>query len=196
MNDSIKTPFRKGRWLTGISGAINSSTNELKSTDEKGSSNEYAFNILGGNFIADRWLIGGIIQMDRSDADGLADISTEGLFIGPFASRYFSASERGSLFLALAPGYTRYRNELSFVDDLEENVELSEGSGFGLIINLGYSYVVFDRIAFDIGVSLGQRWVNVERRIEPGDIVLSDDITLRNISFSFGFRVLLDQLLQ
>lgn len=194
--DSTSTPFRQGRWLTGITGTISSSANESKSTDERTSSNEYALNILGGKFFRDRWLVGGIVQMDRSDADGLTDLNTESLFLGPLVTHYFSASEHGSLNLTLAPGYTRYNNTIRFIDDLEENIETSEGSGFGFIINLGYSYVVFDRIAFDIGVALTQRWLNVERRLEPGDIVFSDDINLRDISFSFGFRVLLDRFLQ
>ncbi|MEN8799404.1 MAG: hypothetical protein ABF293_09165 [Flavobacteriaceae bacterium] len=194
--DSTVTPFRKGRWLTGITGTISSSVNESKSTDERTSSNEYALNILGGKFFKDRWLVGGIIQMDRSDADGLTDLNTESLFLGPMVTHYFSDSERGSLNLTLSPGYTRYNNSISFLDDLEENIEESEGSGFGFIANLGYSYVVFDRIAFDIGVALSQRWLNVERRVDPGNVVFSDDINLRDISFSFGFRVLLDSFLQ
>lgn len=194
--DSTITPFRKGRWLTGITGTISSSVNETKSTDERTSSNEYALNIVGGNFFRDRWLVGGIVQMTRSDADGLTDLNSESLFLGPLISRYFSDSDRGSLFLTLSPGYTRYNNTISFMDDLDENFEESEGSGFGFIVNLGYSYVVFDRIAFDIGVAISQSWLNVERRLEPGDVVFSDDINLRDISFSFGFRVLLDRLLE
>jgi hypothetical protein len=190
------TPFRKGRWLTGITGTISSSVNELKSTDERTNSNEYALNIVGGNFFRDRWLVGGIVQMDRSDADGLADLNAESLFLGPLVTHYFSDSEHGSLYLAISPGYTRYKNTIRFMDDVDENIEASEGSGFGFIVNLGYSYVVLDRIAFDIGVAITQRWLNVERRLDPGEVVFSDDINLRDISFSFGFRVLLDRFLQ
>ena len=195
-NDSAQTPFRKGRWITGITGSINSSLVDVKSEEERTSSNEYSFNILGGNFFQDRWLVGGVIQMDRSDADALTDLTTETLFLGPFVSRYFSDSERGSLYLLLSPGYTRYRNLIRLTDDLELIEEKSEGSGFGVIINLGYSYVVFDRIAFDIGVTVAQRWLNVERIQQPGNVVFEDDITLRDISFSFGFRVILDKFLQ
>ncbi len=194
--DSIGTPFRKGRWITGISGTISSSVNETKSTGERTTSNAYALNIVGGQFFKERWLVGGIVQMNRSDAEGLTDLKTESLFLGPLITRYFSDTERGSLYLTLAPGYTRNNNTIRFIDDLDENLEESEGSGFGFIINLGYSYVVFDRIAFDIGVAITQSWLNVERRLEPGEVVFSDDINLRDISFSFGFRVLLDRLLQ
>ncbi len=194
--DSTITPFRKGRWLTGITGTISSSVNETKSTDERTSSNEYALNIVGGNFFRDRWLVGGIVQMTRSDADGLTDLNSESLFLGPLISRYFSDSDRGSLFLTLSPGYTRYNNTISFMDDLDENFEESEGSGFGFIVSLGYSYVILDRVSFDIGVSLSQSWLNVERRLEQDEVVFSDDINLRDISFSFGFRVLLDRFLQ
>ena len=106
-SDSVTTPFRKGRWLTGISGGISSSRVDIRSEDAESSSNEYNFNILGGNFVEDRWLVGGIIQMDRSDAEGLSDLTTESLFLGPLASRYLSDSDRGSIFILVSPGYTR-----------------------------------------------------------------------------------------
>lgn len=194
--DGTKTPFRKGRWLTGISGSINSITNDPKSTVDQTSSNEYAISVVGGNFFQDRWLVGGIIQMNRSNAEGLADLTNETFFIGPLVSRYLLEADYGSLYLSLAPGYARYRNVVRFTAGIEDNEEESEGSGFGISIELGYSYVVFDRIAFDIGVGLTQRWLNVERTFQPDDIVFSDDINLRNISFTFGFRVLLDKFLQ
>ena len=196
ISDSVTTPFRKGRWLTGISGIISSSRVDVKSEDDNNTSNEYGISISGGNFIADRWLIGGIIQFDKADADGLTDLSNEILFIGPLATRYLSDADRGALFISLSPGYTRYRNFIRFSEELSETTEQSEGSGFGLVISLGYSYVIFDRITFDIGFNITQRWLNVERTQTPGDIVFSDDINLRDISFSFGFRVLLDKFLQ
>ena len=195
-HDSVKSPFRKGRWLTGITGSIDSDRNETKSIEEITSSNEYAINIVGGNFFKDRWLVGGIIQADRSDAEGTTDINTETIFIGPQIAHYFSDSPRGSLFLSLSPGYTRYRNLVRFGEGVTENEEVSEGSGFAFLLNLGYSYVVFDRIAFDIGFGVGQFWVDVDRELQPEGTVASDNIKIRNFSFSFGFRVLLDRLLQ
>ena len=196
LSDTKSSPFRKGRWLTGITGSIDSDRNETKSIEEVTSSNEYAINIVGGNFFKDRWLVGGIIQADRSDAEGTTDINTETIFIGPQIAHYFSDSPRGSLFLSVAPGYTRYRNLVRFGDDTIENEEVSEGSGFAFLVNLGYSYVVFDRIAFDIGFGVGQLWVAVDRELQPEGMVTSDNIKIRNFSFSFGFRVLLDRLLQ
>lgn len=196
VTDSTTTPFRKGRWLTGISGVINSSKNQSESTGLDNSSNEYALNIVGGNFFKDRWLIGGIIQMERSDADGLTDLNTETLFLGPVISHYLSDSNRGALYLYLSPGYSRYRNLVRFTEDQVTDEESTEGSGFGILIGLGYTYVVFDRIAFDIGVGITQRWLTVERTLKPEEIVFSDNINLRNIGFSFGFKVLLDRFLQ
>ena len=61
VKDSAFSPFRKGRWLTGISGSINSARSETTGIEEVTNSNEYALNIVGGNFFKDRWLIGGII---------------------------------------------------------------------------------------------------------------------------------------
>ena len=196
VKDSALSPFRKGRWLTGISGSINSDRNETGSNDEVSTSNEYSLNIIGGNFFKDRWLIGGIIQADRSDSEGITDISNETIFVGPLISHYFSDASRGSLFLSVSPGYTRYRDEIELLLVGEVTRELSEGSGFGILLNLGYSYVVFDRIAFDIGFGINQFWINVDRELMPDNTVVSDDIAIRNISLSFGFRVILDQLLR
>lgn len=194
--DSAMTPFRKGRWLTGLTGSINSNRNESGGNNEVTTSNEYALNIVGGNFFKDRWLVGGIIQADRSDSEGITEITNETIFIGPLISHYFSNASRGSLYVSLAPGYTRYRDEIRLIGGGIESRELSEGSGFGFLLNLGYSYVVFDRIAFDIGFGVNQFWIDVDRELFPDNTITTDDIKIRNVSLSFGFRVILDQLLQ
>ncbi len=193
--DSV-TPFRQGRWLTGLSGSIDSNNLELRSSELETTSNEFGLSLIGGSFFKDRWLVGGIIQANRSDAEGVTDLTTETLFIGPKIARYLSDSPRGSLYVFLSPGYARYRNFISLRGDALFSEETSEGSGFGFLVSLGYAYVVFDRIVFDIGIVLGQSWVDLERELQPEDLVISDNIAIRNISFSFGFRVLLDKFLE
>ena len=47
-NDTLDTPFRKGRWLTGLSGSISSNSTEVRGSDEKTTTNEFGLNISTG----------------------------------------------------------------------------------------------------------------------------------------------------
>ena len=195
-SDTLPTPFRQGRWLSGISGSISSSTNKTRSTDIESTTNQFGISLDGGKFIKDRWLIGGIVNFEGSDFEGNASISSETFFVGPMVSHYFSDSPRGSLFMSFAPGYSRYIDNLRSSQGPANLIQESSGSGFGINVSLGYSFVIEDRIAFDIGFDISQAWfsVEVEDRIE--DINFSENIALNNIAFKFGFRILLNQLLR
>ncbi|MCW5515691.1 hypothetical protein [Muriicola sp. Z0-33] len=190
--DSLDTPFRKGRWLTGLSGSISSNTNKETSGDEKTITNEFGLNFSTGNFIKDRWLLGGRINTDRASAAGNVDRTTESLFVGPFVSYYLSENSRGSLFTTLSSGYVRYREETSFNDLTNPIRELSEGGGFGALLGLGYSYVINDQIAFDIGFDLNLFWIGVDQEQQPSGTIGSQNISVSNIAFTFGFNVILD----
>ena len=191
-SDSLTTPFRQGRWLTGLSGSISSNTNKISSVDEKTITNEFGLNFSTGRFIKNRWLLGGKINADRASSAGSVDRTTESLFIGPFVSHYLSSNNRGSLFTTLSTGYVRYREETQ-LNTLQAPTELSsEGGGFGALVGLGYSYVIHDKIAFDIGFNLNLFWIGVDQEELPSGMVSSQDISVRNIAFTFGFNVLLD----
>ena len=195
-SDSLSTPFRKGRWLTGISGTFSSSTNKLRSTDDRSTSNQFGLNINGGSFFKDRWLVGGLIQIDGTEFEGNADITSETFFIGPAVSHYLSPSSQGSLFVLFAPGYARYRDSLNFENAMTIVDQTSSGSGFALNFGLGYSYVIIDRIAFDIGFSVNQAWFSINIEDEGMGTETSDKISISNIAFSFGFKILLEKFLQ
>lgn len=194
--DSLPTPFRKGRWYLGLSGIISSSANKVRGTDERSNTNRYGMSMDGGKFFKDRWLIGGIIEITGTEFTGSADFTTETLFIGPLISRYFSPSSQGSLYLSLSPGYSRYRDFVSVEQPTASLEQSSSGNGFGIITSLGYSYVVHDRISFDIGFVLSQSWFRVELDTGTPDIEESDDIAISNVAFTFGFNILLEKLLQ
>jgi hypothetical protein len=66
-----------------------------------------------------------------------------------------------------------------------------DGNGFGTLISLGYSYVIRDLISLNIGFNLGHYWIGTDS-INPDGIPESDNITISDFSFTFGFGVILD----
>ena len=191
-NDSLDTPFRKGRWLTGLSGSISANTINSSNSDERTITNEFGLNLSTGRFIKDRWLLGARIDADRANSSGDVGRTTESLYAGPFGSFYFSKNHRGSLFTTLSFGYVRFREETSF-NNLETPIsELVEEGGFGTLLGLGYSYVIDDKIAFDIGFNLNIFWIDVEEEQLPSEAINSGSLRISNTSLIFGFNVILD----
>nr|WP_299073006.1 outer membrane beta-barrel protein [uncultured Allomuricauda sp.] len=190
--DSLNTPFRKGRWLTGLSGSISSNISEVRGLNEKTITNEFGLNISTGQFIKDRWLFGGNLNADRASSGGNVDSTRETLFIGPFIAYYLSQNHRGSLFTKLSPGYVRYNEDIQLNSIASPNEILSEGGGFGTLIGLGYSYVIHDKIAFDIGFDLNLFWIGIDQEEQPLGTVTSQNISISNTAFTFGFNVILD----
>ncbi|MGB5203905.1 autotransporter outer membrane beta-barrel domain-containing protein [Eudoraea sp.] len=189
--DATLTPFRKGRWLTSLSGSISSSRNQLSSTNDKIISNEFGINLSTGKFFKDRWLFGVTFQAIKEEAKGELNIVGESLYIGPQFARYFSKNKDGSLFLNVSPGFVLYRS-LATINDIPDYREESDGDGFGTLISLGYSYVIRDLISFNIGFNLQYYWINADTINETGGAVNTENITISNISFTFGFGVILD----
>lgn len=190
--DSSETPFRKGRWLTGLSGSIRSNTNSVRSIDEKTITNEFGLNLSTGRFIKDRWLFGGKLNANRASSAGAVDRTTESLYVGPFLSHYLTPGNRGSLFTTVSAGYVRFREETQ-VNVLQVPTELlAEGGGFGTLVGLGYSYVIHDKIAFDIGLDLNLFWIGLDQEQQPSGDLSTENIAISNIAFTFGFNVILD----
>lgn len=191
--DSSETSFRKGRWFTGLSGAISSGTNENTTTGNKSNSNRYSIDISSGKFIKDRLLIGFLFSAIRNDIESDFTKTTESLFFGPKASYYFSDSKTGSLFYNISPGFVIYRDEASLILNDTFAELISEGSGFGILTTLGYSYVLHDRITFDLGLNVSASWITVDQKSEIIEVEKDVNFTISNLSFSFGFNVLLDE---
>lgn len=188
---SVLTPFRKGRWLTSLSGSISSSNYELKSTKDKTISNEFGINLSTGKFFKDRWFFGVTFQGEKQEARGDINTVGESLYLGPQFARYFSNNKDGSLFLNVSPGFVLYRS-LATINEIPDFREESEGNGFGTLVSLGYSYVIRDLISLNIGFNLQYAWIGADTFNETGDMIGTENITISNISFTFGFGVILD----
>ena len=190
--DSVPTPFRKGRWLTGLSGSISTTTLGTEGQDEKLFANQYALNFSTGIFIKDSWLLGGAFTAERSDLSGDTDPNTEVIFFGPLVNYFLSKNPRGSLFLGASPGFGLYRQDAQL--EVEGGVQqvVNKGNGFGLNLVLGYSYVIRDLITLNIGFNNSYYWLRVKSEGNPMQASTSERIDLSKMSFTFGFSVILD----
>ena len=193
LEDSINTPFRKGRWLTGLSGGISSSSTKLDTASQRAFGNQYAFDFSAGKFFKDRWLLGGIFRMQRDNSRQFVELESESLLLAPVISYYLTDSKQGSIFFSLAPGYARFREKTVLLVAGTPSQEVLEGGGFGLLAQLGYSYVVADRVVFDLGLGLNSTWVNANRKTDNGGAPADADIHVGTVIFSFGFNVILDE---
>lgn len=187
-----QTAFKKGRWLTGLSGTINSTTTNRGNDDLKTTSNNFGINIESGKFIRDRFLIGGRFQTNKNSTNGSLEGSTETIFIGPFSNYYFSDSTTGSLFVTTSLGYVRYKDKIQLQQADLLVQEFGEGSGLGALVGFGYSYTINNSVAFDLGINVDLYWVNIEQKSLPIETITNTKITSNDISFSFGFNVILD----
>jgi hypothetical protein len=191
--DSITTPFRKGRWLTGLGGSISSGSTKIDTAATKAFTNQYTFDFTTGKFFKDRWLLGGIFQMHRDNSRQFVDLESESLLLAPLLTYYLSNNPHGSIFFSMAPGYASFRERTVVIINGVPLQETLKGDGFGLIVQLGYSYVLHDRIAFDLGLSLNGILGNAEREFDGGQSNSKLSINTGNLLFTFGFNVILDE---
>jgi hypothetical protein len=192
-SDSISTPFRKGRWLSGLNGSFSSATLKVESTENLISNNAYGLGIFTGTFIKDRWFVGFNIFAESSSGRGLIDRETEALLIGPSATYYFLDETYGSLYLSVLPGYLRVRESNSFEFENQVFRETFEGPGFGARMRLGFAYVISDRIVLDVGVGSTLAWVETTFSSDIRGNSRNQSIFSNSTFFTFGFNVLLDE---
>lgn len=198
-SDSTKTesetPFRKGRWLTGLSGSIGSGSTENKSTSIKSLSNNYRIEISSGKFPIDRLNIGltSFIERNNIEEENVEEITSEIFFLGPTAAYYLSDNSIGSVYFRLSPGFTLYRDKTGSLEDDIYVEQESKGSGFGLLSTFGFAYAITNRVIFDLGLNFNVFWLDINQK----DSITSENenisFELNNVSFSFGFKILIDK---
>lgn len=191
--DTISTPFKKGRWLSGLSGSFSSNTLKLESKEGLLSTNSYGLEIFTGVFFRDRWFVGFNLLGFSSSGAGLIERKSESLIIGPSVSHYFLKEPYGSLYMSILPGYIRIREEGSIGEGDGINTQLAEGPGFAARFRLGYAYVISRRIVLDVGVGTTLSWLDINYNSDLESINRTESIFSNATFFSFGFNVLLDE---
>ncbi len=196
--DSIETetikPFRKGRWLTGLSGSIGSGSRENKATNLKSISNNYRIEISSGKFVRDQLNLGISTFLERNniEEENIEEVTSEIFFVGPKATYFLSESSVGSVFFSLSPGYTLYRDKIGNLENDIYVEQESEGGGFGFLSTFGFAYVIEDRIIFDLGLNYNVYWLDIQQKNTLTPETENVTFELSNLSFSFGFKILID----
>jgi hypothetical protein len=189
LKDSVETAFRKGRWLSGFSGSISSGSTKNTSDENKTVSNRYRIEVSSGKFIKDRFNIGFNINLERENIEDEGSRTSEDFFIGPKGTYYFSKSKIGSLFFSFSPGFIIYRDKTVLAQDNIYIDIINKGSGFGTMSTLGYSYVIFDLVAFDLGLNWSSYRININESTSLNENSNDTNFILNDLSFSFGFKI-------
>lgn len=191
VKDSVETAFRKGRWLSGLSGFISSGSTKNTTADNKTVSNKYRIEASSGKFIIDRFNLGFNVNMERDNIEGDEVRTSEDFFIGPKGTYYFSKSKIGSLYFSFSPGFLIYRDETVLNQDLNLIEIVNKGSGFGTLSTIGYSYVIYDLVAFDLGLNWSASRINITQSTSNIENKNDTKFVINDLSFSFGFKIFL-----
>ena len=190
---AVGSPFRKGRWITGLVGSISSSIVDNNSNSSKTFSNKYSFEIRTGPFVKDGWAVGIAFTASRESSQDAISKESEILEVGPATRYYFSKNPNGSVYVQGAVLYVRTLDSNSIRNAGFTFDERVEGSGIGGNFILGYTYVVNDWIGFDIGMGYNGSFIQGKVKSDQ-DITLRDENYFRGQQFfTFGFNVLLDE---
>jgi len=189
----LPTPFRKGRWLTGLSGTISSSTVERDTATQKTFSNQYGIAIRSTRFVADRWAVGLNLSLTRLNSDAFIEETSEILQVGPLVRFYTSKNPRGSMFLQGSVVYSKFEERTKISDPNFNFHTVIKGGGVGVDFGIGYSYVLSEKVLFDLAMNYDINFIDatVEDRVLFTSV--KERITRGAILFSFGFNILIDE---
>lgn len=188
---SVSTPFAKGRWITGIAGSISSGSNTLNTSGEGMNINQYAIDYRTGKFARDRLLVGGLFSLSRDNIESVNSRTLETLYAGPMVAWYLSDDDQGSLFINAAGVFSKFRDETHLENEIGTE-QIRDGLGGGMMLRLGYSFVLHKRITFDLSLNYSKMWLVSNETEQEISSVYTDDFTVTDLSFSFGFNIILD----
>ena len=182
----------------GLTGAISSSyiSNASSASDNSQLGNIYRFDIKLGKFVANNNVVGLVFSASRTQMIGYINNIAEILGVGPWYRLYLGKEPNIAFFLQTNLLYSNYCGESIGVQSLisiDENINVAGIRG-GL--GLGLSYVMGDRVAFDVAFdyNLSRYWGVLRDNV----LEVQQDIVLDRggFVFSFGFNILFNQLKQ
>jgi len=198
-NDStVLSSFRKGRNLVGLGGSISSSylTSANTSNDNSQLGNLYRFDIRLGKFVANKNMMGMVFTASRTQMIGYINNIAEMMGIGPWYRLYLGKEPNIAFFLQTDLLYSNYHGESFGVQSFVSIDEILDVAGIRGSLGVGISYVMGDRVAFDVGFEYNQaRYWGV---VNDNVLDVQQDIVLDRggFVFSFGFNVLFKRLKQ
>ncbi len=186
-------PYRLGRWLVGLNGAISASnTNQgFGQTDTINFNNSHQINFRAGYFVLDRLPVGVSVNTLRSNSRDQFNRNQETFTVGPWA-RYYLDADAASLYPELSFFYTRYLEQSELAANNQPIInQILEADGVGFGLGLGFAYTVLDLMVFDVGLHYNQFFLDgrLDDRIESTSSERGFSRT--QITFTFGFNVLI-----
>lgn len=188
--------FRKGRNLVGLGGSISSSnlSNAKASNDNSQLGNLYRFDIRLGKFVANKNLLGLLFSASRTQMIGYINNTAEFLSIGPWYRLHMGNDPNIAFYIQSSLLYSNYYGSSTGVKSLLTVDESLDVAGINGALGIGLSYVMGDRVSFDVGFEYSQAryWGTVS----DNSLGTFEDIVIdrSGFVFSFGFSVLFERL--
>lgn len=188
--------FRKGRNLVGLGGSISSSnlSNARASNDNSQLGNLYRFDIRLGKFVANKNLLGLLFSASRTQMIGYINNTAEFLSIGPWYRLHIGNDPNIAFYIQSSLLYSNYYGSSTGVKSLLTVDESLDVAGINGALGIGLSYVMGDRVSFDVGFEYSQAryWGTVS----DNSLGTFEDVVIdrSGFVFSFGFSVLFERL--
>ncbi len=189
-NDSI---LQKGRFTTSLFGFISSSQSNSGNASFTGNTISYTIATKTGILFANRWAGGLSLSLNRSETDNLDfSFNEEQFLIGLWTRWYFIHQKNVGLYADVNPYFISIDQQLSQLDTTGLNVE-TKGTGLGISPGIGFVFFVNRNIGFSMQLDYFISTVSATRRNRFNSTEVKEDIDIKNLRFSFGFQVYLDE---
>lgn len=196
-SDSIElSSFRKGRNLVGLNGAISSS--DLSRADGPNDNSQlgnlYRFDIRLGKFVANKNTLGLLFSASRTQMIGYVNNTAEFLNVGPWYRIYLGKEANVAFYIQADLLYSNYYGSSTGVQSIFIIDEELDMAGIHGALGIGLSYVMGDRVSFDVGFEYNRSryWGEAQ----DNTLGTSEDLIIERSGFifSFGFQVIFERL--
>lgn len=188
-----QNPFRQGRWFLGLDGNVRSSfqTSAFNLFDDLNFTNGYLLNIKSGYFTRDRLPIGPYFSISRQNVQENIAAEFELLKIGGWFRYYLAKNSKSSLYPDIAFVFANYYAHSEYQHIVNPFDIVLRGVGPGVILGLGFNYVIKDIAALEINLNYNYSYFFGEER----DLINQTDkykqFSIGEIQLTLGFAVLL-----
>jgi outer membrane protein W len=194
-NDTLGTPFKKGKFFTELSGTISSGGIRQSSSSFATSvfENRYSIGTTSGFFIKDRWGLGITLNLARQGNNEAIKYSSESLNLGATTRYYFSKESSGSLFLEFAVFYANLNLENKSNDTSLVYHVVTTGNGIGSNLGVGFTYALNQTVGFNMGIRYATTYFWGKEKDLVKNEVESSQIIQENLLFHFGFIIFINE---
>ncbi|MFC2107160.1 hypothetical protein ACFLRY_02370 [Bacteroidota bacterium] len=193
--DSISddTPFRKGRWYLGLDGNVKSQfqTQAFNIFDNINFTNGYNLRVKGGYFPLNYFTFGPLFTIGRQNVQENINEEFELLKIGGWFRYYLAKNSNASLYPDIALVFANYYAHSKFEHPTDPFDLVTKGVGPGVILGLGFDYVIEDIIALEIILNYNFTYFFGESQDQLKNTEKYKQFSVGEIQLTLGFAILL-----